>query len=463
MGFFDVFRSRNKPPAAPRQATPADSKATPQSPASSTNTVDRRKRLEEIRELLAQKKHEAAIRTVELLLAAAPDDGTVLAEVSNELGKNGMIEKLIELIAPRYSVEKHGPGAGMNLLQAYLVMANSERAAEMLARLDALKDDAIASRLGQLRELLSDLREAEKSSAAQQQTAPGGAPIARISLVSISKPIWFYGIEPMAEKILPPKAMGKTRHVAFAQLALPGMDPQVLSQLMNSPEEELGRLTRSLPLWLAETLNFSPNYTSIAALGILEDKQNGSAYALFGADWTNDHLQQLIETAGESIDFIFTGSIVRKDLDTEITLRLWDAKKVKERKQFTAIWSPSTMDAELARLHETVRTYMECLTYPQGQGLPYVSPAVPSAWLDTLGASVSLFLVEKGAIPPFRLRSVIEDVDKAAARAAAGNSASIAYITLRKRAEKIGVKVPSETPVLASHPLVSEALSLSMK
>ena len=49
--------------------------------------------------------------------------------------------------------------------------------------------------------------------------AGGGAgEPARIGLVTISKPVWFYGLEACADRLLPPKE-GRLRRIAFAQLA----------------------------------------------------------------------------------------------------------------------------------------------------------------------------------------------------------------------------------------------------
>lgn len=456
MGFFDVFRSRTKPPATPRHPGPSEKAESADKAAVTLSAEKLSERLAEAQQLLEKKNPEAAVRIFEQLLATAGDQGEVLEMVSNELGKNGLIDKIIELVGPRYAIDRHGPGTGMNLLQAYLVLGDSVAAGLMLAKVSALKRPELKQRLDELGSLLKDLIEAERSGQVPTRNAGNPEPV-RVSLVSISKPIWFYGLEALAEKLLPPKN-AQARRVAFAQLSL--IEQADIGALMGQPEEELGRLCRALPLWFAETLYFSPSYTSIAALGILEDKQRGSHYALFPAEWTEENLRQLIETNKEPLDYIITGSLKRKEGDTEMTIRLWEVKKLKERKTFTVRWTPSTMDAQLTQFHELLRTFMECIAYPAGQGLPYTPAAVPSAWLDTLGASLSLFLAEKGVIPTSRIRTAIDDVEKASARAAAGHAASLAWITLRKRATFLGFKVPAQTPVLASHPLVSQALEL---
>ena len=82
----------------------------------------------------------------------------------------------------------------------------------------------------------------------------------KINLISISKPIWSYGLESLTN-VLPVKG-DRLRRVAFVQLALPGVPD--LMDLAKQPEEELGRFCRALPLWFAETFSFSPHYHAIA-------------------------------------------------------------------------------------------------------------------------------------------------------------------------------------------------------
>ena len=89
----------------------------------------------------------------------------------------------------------------------------------------------------------------------------------KIGLITISKPIWFYGLESLAAQILPPKD-GKLRRIAFAQLALPGHGGATGAAGAKQGEDELGRLSRGLPLWFAETLYFSPLYAPVVAVRV---------------------------------------------------------------------------------------------------------------------------------------------------------------------------------------------------
>ncbi|MFM8337699.1 MAG: hypothetical protein ACKODK_19235, partial [Opitutaceae bacterium] len=176
--------------------------------------------------------------------------------------------------------------------------------------------------------------------------------------------------------------------------------------------------------------------------------------AVFNAEWSIGNLRQLVETAGEGFDYIVTGALRATAGDYEIVLRVWEVSSFRERKSFTARWTPATADAVLSRLHGEVRAYMEWS--PSSAAFAYVVPAQPRAWLETLGASAGLFLAEKNILPPSCLRPVTDDLAAAVARAPQTEAASLAFLTLQARAVKLGLVAPSEAS-LARSPLVQEA------
>ncbi len=103
---------------------------------------------------------------------------------------------------------------------------------------------------------------------------------------------------------------------------------------------------------------------------------------LFDAEWTIEHMRQLVSTATDGLDYIFTGTLRGGEGVHELNLRVWDAKKFRERKQFSALWTPATAGAELAKLRDTICRYMEWTPYPAGSGPDPRLPDVSTPWLD---------------------------------------------------------------------------------
>jgi hypothetical protein len=239
--------------------------------------------------------------------------------------------------------------------------------------------------------------------------------------------------------------------VAFGQLAAMGLGSP--GEAAQRTEDEVARLARALPLWFAETFYFSPHYAPMAALGTI-----GGHYATFSAEWTADNLRQLVDTTPEGLDYVFTGAIRQTAGDFELVLRVWEVKKFRERKQFAARWTPATADAELARLHEQVRLFMEWT--PEKAGHPYTPPASPLAWLDLLATSATLFLAEKNVLSKESVPPVDDLLARTATAAAASEVASLAFLALRNRAERLSLaaRLPA---ALARSPLIAQAETIA--
>lgn len=444
MGFFD--RLTSKKPAPPAGEAPA---AEPQAVAGVVA------RLTTAREKLDAKDLPAAMAIYDELLAAAGERADVLVAISGDLGAHGHVVEIIEHIAPRYDAERHGAATGLNILQAYLVMRNADAAQHVLDILFALNRPDLEERLHGFSNAIAELIQ-ERHVPLDPGAVGVIAETPKVGLITISKPIWFYGLEPMAAQLLPPKE-GRLRRLAFAQLALPGAYAD-LGEAMRQPEDELGRLSRALPLWFAEAFYFSAAYAPLAAVGVMSRPGGPSHPVLFGVEWTTDNLQQLVNTSDGAIDYILTGALRATGGQFEVLLRVWEVKKLRERKTFTARWTPATADVELTKLHEQIRTFMEWK--PAGAGLAYAPPAQPRAWLDTLGAALGLFLVEKKILPSEALASPVESLAQAARQAATGEAASLAFLTLRARAKTLGLAPGLAEAALAPSPRVEQAASL---
>lgn len=464
MGFFDRFTSKkpDRPasggtPMQPNTPAAAGSSPVPPSPTgASTPPISAggvRPRLEAAREKLDAKDLPGAMAIYEEVVAGAGDRADVLVAISGDLGSHGHVAEIIELIAPRYAADRHGPATGLNLLQAYLALRQADAAQHVLDILFALNRPELEDRLHGFSNAIAEMLASPGQVAAGPATGgPSDAP--RIGLVTISKPIWFYGLEPMAAQVLPPKE-GKLRRLAFAQLALPGhlaADEKEAKQ----PDDELGRLSRAIPLWFAETFYFSPSYAPVAAIGVKSrpEAPDRNQHVTFTAEWTTENLRQLVESSTDGADYIVTGALRATAGDYELVLRAWEVKTFRERKVFNVRWTPATADTALTQLHTQVRAYMEWS--PSSAAFAYTIPAQPRPWLDTLGASIGLFLVDKGLLPRDQLAPVEDDLKNIGQRAASSEAASLAYLTLRARAARLGVATP-EGVTLARSPLVLEA------
>jgi hypothetical protein len=454
MGFFDRF-SAKKPEANPTPVPTSTSAEIPDSNHPSPGAGGVIPRLAGARVLLEARNLPGALTIYEEVLATAGDRADVLVTISGDLGSNGHVAAIVDLIAPRYDAVRHGPATGLNLLQAYLALRQTGPAQHVLDILFELERPELEERLHGFSNAIAELITQGVSPVTEGEVAPVPAGAPKVDMVSISKPIWFYGLEELAGEILPAKE-GNLRRIAFAQLAIPGAY-QNLEAALKAPEDELGRLSRAVPLWLAETFYFSPLYSPVAVVGLL-DLPDGKVPMLFNADWTTENLQQIVESASGALDYVVTGSLRQKAGDYELNLRIWEVKKFRERKQFTVRWTPATADVELGKLHAQLRAYMEWVSVTAP--LACAPTSTPRVWLDALGASLSLFLVGKNLLTKEQLPPLRPVMDALSPVAVTSAVTSLAWLTLMKRARDLGVAPPMVEVQLSMNPRVAKAREL---
>ena len=410
------------------------------------------------RETLGEKDLAGALLVTVQLWAEGGDRADVLVRISGDLGAHGYLKEIIELVAPRYDAQRHGPATGINVLQAYLALHEPDAAQHVLDILFSLNRPELAERLyGFANAIAEQLEMRRQGTLPASGTAEGAgeAPrVARVNLVTISKPIWFYGQEAIATAVLPAKA-DRVRRVAFAPLGVLGVEDVVAAA--KNPAHELGRVSRALPLWFAELLYFSPAYAPVAVLGIQEHPEAEDHFAVRPIVGGAVHIRQLLASpGGEGLDYVFTGALREAAGKYEMVLRLWEVKKLRERKQFSVQWTPETASSVLGQFGEGLRAFMEAAPYPAGNGISYVQPKDTRAWLDALNASASYFLAEKKLLPASALPPAGEALSQLAAAAAQETVPALAWLTLRARAVRLGQEVPAET-ALADTAIVQEA------
>ncbi|AOS44023.1 hypothetical protein Verru16b_01084 [Lacunisphaera limnophila] len=391
MGFFDSFSSKQKPQPDPTPATPAADK-----PALAGGVIPR---MAEARAKLEARDLPAAVAIYTEVLASAGARPDVLVTLSGELGSRGHVRELIELVAPHYDAQRHGPATGINLLQAFLSLRQIDSAQHLLDILFALNRPELEERLIGFSNALGELMAGHDAAAPTAEQIAGDAPVQnKISLASISKPVWYYGLEAAAPQLLPAKD-GKLRRVAFAQCSLPGLSD--FAARSARPEDETGRFCRGLALWFAETFTASAGYDASAAVGL----SSALHYFLFPVEWTAENIRELNDTSTGGLDYVVTTSLRNRNDDFELTLRIWEVKKFRELKQFSTRWTPATADAVLGQFLAQLRLYMEWTALPEGSGPAYVPPAVPTAHVQALGATLTQFLGGKGVLAPAQVEA----------------------------------------------------------
>jgi hypothetical protein len=426
--------------------------------------MDTRARLIDARERLDSKDLAGAMAVYDEVLAADGDGEGVLATISGDLGATGHIPEVVDILAPLYDPGRHGPAAGINLLQAYLELRDPDAARHMLDLLLALNRPELEERLLGFETAIAEMTDERVGDMTTPRppvvrgSLEPHVPVARASLASISKPIWFYGLEELAAAILPAKE-GKLRRIAFAQLSVEGVyeDP---ARAGTESEDEFARLARSIPLWLAETFYFSPAYLPIAAIALVKEADGVSFPLVLDREWTEEEVRRLVESTTEGLDYVMTGVLTRNVGEHQLVMKVWEVRKLRVRKEFSANWTLGTADTALANLEKEICRFMECAPSPARGGVPYAAPASPRAWLELLASSIGLFMAAKGIFPKGVLAPLGPVCEAMAARASDSAIASLAWLTLLSRARALALLPEAPEPALAADPVVARARTL---
>lgn len=334
---------------------------------------------------LEQQRFETARKLYEDVLVVAADQPGVLTQISGDLGERGFVREIIDIILPFYDPERHDVSAGLNCLQAFLDTRDWKRGEELLHRLMSLHMPPVRERLL----WYSSQFEALKAPAETRE------PIEDVSieLVALDDPVWCIGLNGAQWLLPPPLPTG--RRVALLALAnTTAREAASDDEVLAGREDDVGRLTRSIPLYLADMLRFRTDAQPTVLLPIVP----GRAMAVFGGEWD-------AEAAKESgAELVVSGSIARTSDGFAVKLVvLRDGKPLE-----TIEWSERDQHFEpmingcesgliraLVSHNAAIESNRAALFRVPYGGL--------RSYLDGFGQALALGLAASGALPPSML------------------------------------------------------------
>lgn len=281
------------------------------------------------REALDKNDLPRARQYYEHVLKVASDEQEVLMMISGDLGNHRHLEEIIELILPLYDPERHDPWTGMNLLQACLDTNNLAEGETLVHRLFALGNPALKDRL------FHYAAEFDKLRASQPRQLVEPAEQIQVEIVPFDRPIWAYGLRNPVWLF----ASEVDRRDDVVLVPLANVTHNDLRQPTAQREDDLGRLTRSLPLYLMESLYFWTPCRPKMVLPVVR----GRGPVVVGAAWTQDQILSFAEGAR----FAVSGTVNRSGDKLRIELSFWDCVlgRVTENLRYAAA---------LERLGETI-------------------------------------------------------------------------------------------------------------
>lgn len=235
-----------------------------------------RARLWLARERLENRDLPAALSLYEeaLALAPKPTPSDLLQQMSGDLGNHAHLPELLRLAEPRFDVAIHGLPVGNNLIKANLDLGRIDAARAVLNLLYAQNRPDWKQHLS-----FWDTEIAKARVSIADTPTPEKL---EVTLLSLSGPIWLPSASPAAE--LFPAKPSDAPVVAFigsTAVTPPGGEPHRM-QLADGP----GRLSRALPLLLAEQVEFRTEATALTLVPWIVKPSAG--FVLSGVAWKDD-------------------------------------------------------------------------------------------------------------------------------------------------------------------------------
>ncbi len=230
-----------------------------------------------------------------------------LVMISNDLLQAGKNDLLEELVLPRFEPGKHHPQTGIALLHHYRGKQDHVAGEELLHQMHVFYGHAIGNELQPFTAEFDRLRLATLP----PPPAPPANP--QVDVLRMDRPVWYAGLGDPSW-LLPPKQPGH-KHVVLLALALDGQP-----KLEQAQEEEVGRATRSLPLWFAEQLWLTTEHRGTAGLSMA--KHGG--WAVLGRPWPDEQLLEQMPENERANTLLVTGELKIDGDRRRIELRVTD-------------------------------------------------------------------------------------------------------------------------------------------
>ena len=257
------------------------------------------------RERLAAGDVDGARALYAQVLQTGKFDGESLMMMTGDLGNAGHVPLMIELLAPVYDVTRHDPRAGMNLVQAYTHEGRLDEAQSLLDRLYTANLVPFKAQLDTLGQAIIECRR-------QHANTPVDPEALRVVNLALDGPIWTYGLaEP--EWLYAPKPEDAPKIVIVGFDHAVAGDATAHAQM----EDDVGRLARGVPLFIAEELH---ELSKARVTTVLPAVENGGL-VLFGATGSDDAVLEAMSGLG---DIVMFGTVTPVDETYRIDVRVWD-------------------------------------------------------------------------------------------------------------------------------------------
>ena len=270
--------------------------------------------------------------------AGRPAPVDLLTQMSGDLGNNGHVPELITLTEPHFDATLHGLQVGNNLIRAHVDLGQIDEARRIVDGLYALKRPDWNKTLSYWDTEIAKIR---VSTEPVEREGP-----LQLMMPHIAGPVWLK-TQSAAGELFPAKHEGGVVICFLGGSAeIAGSGEGVQRQMSDAP----GRMSRALPLFLAEQVYFGTEAHVVTLVPWIADKLPG--FVLSGKRWDDDAAAGYARADEVKGDYVVISHLDAKREAWKVTLRLVrtiDGKCMGELMATFAHKQPERAIPELAR------------------------------------------------------------------------------------------------------------------
>jgi tetratricopeptide (TPR) repeat protein len=316
-------------------------------------------------------------------LAAGGDHMDAQVMASADLVQQQRHDLVRELVAPRFVPGRSHPHVGLALLHHFAQTQDHVAGAALLHQMHLHYGHLVGG------ELQPFTAEFDRQRLAKLPPPPALGPNARIGLYRLDRPIWYAGLDDPVW-LLPNKPAGGRQALFFA-LSIQGK-----AELLTGKEDEIGRLSRSVPLLLAEQAWLSTPHRGAALLPLAES----GGWALIGRPWPEEMLLQGLPERERAEALLVTGTLHVDGDMRRIDLFVYDGQKQARVGEVSAE-APAAAAGEL--LLRLLADLWPLLGGPKDHKPPVGDAAFWQRYAEGLGQLAALVVTQAGGMPKERL------------------------------------------------------------
>lgn len=254
---------------------------------------------------LDNKEIDKALKEYESIMEIVKDNGYALSMISGDLGASGYADIMVRMISPIYKLDIHGIDLGMNLLRGYLVTKDIENGEKLLSTLLKLERPDLKNYL------MNIYNEFEKMKGESTGEELGEISISLLTYVS---PLWYYSLGDPTWLL--PKKSKDCKKVVVLSYANEGIKEESTGHIQR--EDSIGRLTRALPFYLGEKIQYETELSLNVIIPTIKDVGPVVSRKLYEDNYIRDLLSK------NDGDYIVTGRIREEEDSIYIESYIYD-------------------------------------------------------------------------------------------------------------------------------------------